>query len=551
MIDFSFLEFLPQCCDAQDYLHYGRLCASGQCVVELRTVGTLFWFSLPYRFGLPPESLILLQSALTVLSAYLASRVALREFGRFGQTLPRIWRVMLFLVSLFIHGFFFLPVLRHSLSDAPAGSLLMIGLWCWLLASTANRRSLWYLLAGLCLGLAAWLRPFYLYPVLLTLTLIVPIALWRRKWPLLGLLVALLPIALQFHIVYQHYGYWSYLEKSQSNAWVAQHLQSHLIGYDSNIAHTVGNVGEGYGWVSACSKASGGVYHAWQQKNWQGVLCTFADRAHFYLGSYLPTNYLTPAPGFVYPNNILTHYERLDNLWVWWQQNLEIKADVALSPRHQQEAEKLRVVAANTAGTAAAIYQTIGYRPLEVAPYTFSAWLWSSLPRTVTLGIYSSHPQLAAQRSVLLTTTPTRYELTFTPTAQQGLHIIALGALEGVPVDFGRQPDDYFYAWGLQFHKGTPAAHYDPEPLLDRQRHWSVTLLMINLAAIMMAVLFLVQSPTHWSEKLAWLSLPAAVAGLSLLIIPEQRFAIAFLVLCWQLALIVIVKFFRKIPAYG
>jgi len=76
------LEFAPQCCDAPNYVALGEACAKQltACWHGLRPTGALIYFSLPFRIGLPGESIIVLNALFTLLSA-IAGAIALADLS--------------------------------------------------------------------------------------------------------------------------------------------------------------------------------------------------------------------------------------------------------------------------------------------------------------------------------------------------------------------------------------------------------------------------------------------------------------------------------------
>jgi len=526
------LEFLPQGFDASDYLYYGQRCAEGDCFDRLRPMGVMYWFSIPYRLGVPAQSLMIGHLLLMFVSIALAVMV-LAAIIKQRQRQPTTSGLIVFaLLSTAIHGFFFYPVLRHSLADAPAGLLFLTGFWLFILGALKDQWR-FYLLSGLCFGLAAWMRSFYLYPILFLVAASIVIAVIRPQTHLkkIVLSIALIPIALQFFMVHAKLGYFSYLGDYESREWTERHLVSNWSGYDTDLS-----TAEGYVWLSPCGKESGGLVQVWQQKNFDGMVCLLVEKTRFYLGSYLPSTYLTPPPEFVKRYNKLKHSERLENIWVWWSGNMVIEADTANNPEGLMEADKLAVKQAQATGNTSAIHQMFG--PVTRTPYNVSAWLWSPQPVSVTMGIYSIQHQLIAHQTVTLSDQPVRYSIAFTPTTEE-LHYLALGALQDIPASFGTTENSHFYAWGVQVTESADLLPYEKELMLDKQRIWSDLLLFANVLVVCLAMLVLLLGfkSIRMLDRLFLLGLLGSIYGLALLLIPEQRFVIPFVVACWQVVL--------------
>src|SRR5882672_4023421 len=159
------LEFAPQCCDAPNYVALGEACAKQltACWHGLRPTGALIYFSLPFRIGLPGESIIVLNALFTLLSA-IAGAIALADLS---TRKTRASRILLAVGAVVAHACFMAGTIRNSLSDVPAAAVAMLSLWLLILAG--SRQRLWlYAAAGAALGIATVLRAFFLYPALLS-----------------------------------------------------------------------------------------------------------------------------------------------------------------------------------------------------------------------------------------------------------------------------------------------------------------------------------------------------------------------------------------------
>lgn len=281
------LELSAQCCDAGNYLDLGRLCAdAGQCWHTYRPGGTIYWFSIPYRLGLDPGVLVGMNIALMLLSALLAP-FALRTLHTSSSGLQKGKLALLFALSLLLHVILFYPVLFNSLIDGPAAACGLTGIW--LLLLSRHRQSLLLTAAsGIFLGICAWMRAFYLYPLAIALTgyTLCWLVSRKRQWRDLVLLVALLPIFFQFYATHKEKGYWSYLDRDSTDMWTAGHLLNNFKSYDTilskNFAYQIGYCG--YEYTS--------LRDTLVNRDVVGILCFMGERSHFYLGSYAPKTYL-------------------------------------------------------------------------------------------------------------------------------------------------------------------------------------------------------------------------------------------------------------------
>lgn len=165
-------ELSQQCCDAGLYLALGRACAENlkDCWHELRPTGAVFYFSLPFRFGVLPEWIIVLNAILVILSMGFGFR-AMTAVSR----TTRVSRLALALALPLVHGFFMGGTIRNSLSDGPSACAAMLSMWTLVLAMKRKKRWL-YAVAGGALGLAVIVRAFYLYPALIAAACVVLLA---------------------------------------------------------------------------------------------------------------------------------------------------------------------------------------------------------------------------------------------------------------------------------------------------------------------------------------------------------------------------------------
>lgn len=295
------LEFFPQCCDAGYYLEEGAACAQqaladGACFGQLRPMGSYLWFSLPYRLGLPAESLILAHLLLLLVSVALSSLAYTRLIAKIARRPTSFQRrkwlhaVSFGGISALVHWVFFYPVIFNSLADAPAAFFTLIAIWLLLLSQTGHRRAM-LAASGALLGLAAWIRVFYLYPLFFVLSVFLVLWLLDRKRRLgeLVFLVALIPVLVQFIVTFQQSGQVSYVGTVQTSQLTDFHLGSTSMGYDTLVFPT-----EGHHWPSNC-EVENGLIGAWERRDLSEAVCLLGKKAQFYFGSYSPRTYLSRA----------------------------------------------------------------------------------------------------------------------------------------------------------------------------------------------------------------------------------------------------------------
>src|SRR2546426_6068751 len=191
-------QFAPQCCDATGYLELGHRCfAEGRCWDGLRPLGMILYASLPDRLGLPQESLIYFNLGLVLVSVLLAARFIRAVWPATGTVLG----FMRYPIALVPHVAFLWAVCFNSLSDAPAAAFALSGLWLTCITIVERRGPVLASASGLLLGLSAFMRLSYLYPVLLFGAVYAAIAVYRGRVPAvsaMALLAALLaPLSLQ------------------------------------------------------------------------------------------------------------------------------------------------------------------------------------------------------------------------------------------------------------------------------------------------------------------------------------------------------------------
>jgi len=284
----SFPKLLPQCCDAENYLQLGSECAKGLngCYDSLRPMGSVVWFSIPYRLGLPPDYIIIGNLLLAVVSIVLSSLVMEHLVQSLNPREPEVKQTRSFLLSGFstaAHIVFLYPVLFNSIPDTPAAMLALIGVWLLLLSrlkpSLATLGG-----AGGMFGLAAFFRVFYLIPVLIVFVAFAIVWSRRRRRAELIFLIGLLPILLQCMATLATYGHFNYLQNKQM-AYSSTHLKSNMIGYDTLLP------AEGHPWeLEGVEK---GPFSLLWNGEFKDALRLFAGRIEFYFGSYSQRVYMT------------------------------------------------------------------------------------------------------------------------------------------------------------------------------------------------------------------------------------------------------------------
>jgi hypothetical protein len=263
----------------------------------------ILYASLPYRLGLPEESLIYFNLGLVLISVILAARFISTVWPTTGTVLS----FMRYPIALIPHIAFLWAACFNSLSDAPAAALALNGLWLTCLTIVECRGPVVASASGLLLGLSAFMRLQYLYPVLMFGALYGAIALYRKvpAANAMALLAALLtPLSLQVAGTVAHTGNWSYLD-SRANQWYMgpPFVNSALYGYDTIVPPWRGpdptrppshpDLGTLYdGWAAgydggSCFKDSHtGLLPALRHGDLHGALCLLVKRQSFYFGSY-------------------------------------------------------------------------------------------------------------------------------------------------------------------------------------------------------------------------------------------------------------------------
>ena len=274
-------EFSQQCCDTGQYLALGQSCSENlkDCWHDLRPIGAAFYFSLPFRFGVLPEWIIVLNAILIIL----AMGIGLRAMTELCRT-TRASRAALALALLLAHGFFMSGTIRNALSDGPSACAVMLSMWTLVLAM--KRRKLWlHALAGGALGLAVIVRSFYLYPALIAAACVVLLALANKQSRLPAALycVALAgPILAQFSATHARVHSWSFIDPGTAASAEKLHFQTDAYGYDTLMP------AKGYYYRSRqCFGNVSNMEEAIREHAWGDALCLIKEREWFYFGSYV------------------------------------------------------------------------------------------------------------------------------------------------------------------------------------------------------------------------------------------------------------------------
>lgn len=520
-------EFTTQCCDAHQYLDFGRVCVTtGECYNTLRPLGAVLWFAWPKWLGLPDDSLIAAHLALLVLSVVL-SVFALRRWlymGGYGTGLPL--SLLLLVLSAGSHVFFFWPVLFVALADAPAGLLGLIGLWLLFLGwQRGTGLSLLLLgMSGLLLGLAVWIRAFYLYPlfVLLALYLLLWVLRPSRRWVEWMLVLALLPVGTQYAMTWQRYQQFSFIAPSDSRQWSVAHLRDAAAGYDTVMP------GDSYRWFPKCAFGVNGLKGAWERKDIAPAWCILSSRMAFYWFSDARMTYMNLGD----QRNLLRYGESLDTYPIWINAKLDVIPDAAVSPDGRKTAERVQM---RDGGHEAGVKELFtGLRASAAGMHTASLWLWSPLPKALQISwLQVETNRVLAEKTVVLTPEPVRYVLPADFQSMQEYNVFIIRAPAAQETDMGYLADDYYHAWGVQIEPGGEASDYAFAKTPSVYRHWSTSLGIIHLILVAL-VWSLWLHPGLRSVPFAMaFFLMALVFGEALLIVPEQRFIVVFQTLLW------------------
>lgn len=507
MSELSWLTFWPQCSDALDYLDLGKQCAGGgACYDTLRPAVTVLWFSLPERLGLPPTALVWFHWVLWILAMGVWGSVLARLAGRSGVGARLLGAVCVGGVT----APFLLPTFFHALSDTPATLCVLLAVGCAVTAARCATRAApaWYVISGVLLGLAAGLRVFYLYPVLVQLALVV---LWVcfgrssgvRRWQPLWLLMALLPMGGQWWATKVHIGEWGYLPTTDTRYWRNFHQYNSAIGYDTLLPE------EPYPWQGQ----GVGLRPALEQHNWAGFARTVAGRIYFLLGSYSSETYRRTG--------------RLE--WDYIEFDPRIGREAL--PPEAWPYPKTQGGGRLLLPPAAPPWQLLQEAVLERAgPITLAITLRDASP--------SRSPDTALEWRVQRTDGSVMQRAELVPTVQLQRHF-AHFTLE--------QPGRYAFVLGSTLTRPSPTVleggdftvsegqYEEPYPVApERVRTWSSVWLAVQLTLLM--VLGWVWWRALWRPYpllALWAALPLLVLAQSLVIVPEQRFVQVTEVALW------------------
>jgi hypothetical protein len=324
-----------QCCDADAYMGLGYQCSlsAAKCWDSLHPMGAVLWFSVPFRLNLPAASILVAHFLLLLISSALAGTWLWRtlESNSFDSFHRILLRAGVFLLALCIHGVFFRAVIFTSLADAPAGLMALIAVWLILLVhqgsettATAISEACMLAASGVLIGLACWIRVFYLYPLLLSLLVGALFAFTRpyRRRASLWLLLAMAPVLIQYGTTFARTGTLNYIAPVTGNYWTAQHLTSSASGYDTLVPQSPAwisslethLVASGHLpaellrrpvvvssapqiaaklWSSRCEE--GGLVGSLKRADIINIGCVVTSRVNFYLGSFASKTYLAQA----------------------------------------------------------------------------------------------------------------------------------------------------------------------------------------------------------------------------------------------------------------
>lgn len=343
------LRFSPQCCDAQVYLGIGRTCAeSGTFWHPYYPLGVPFFFSIPYRLGLPPEFLILVNLAFMAASSYLGGR-ALSGLAVRGKPPPPS---VAYAGSALGHLLFLWGDSWHSLTDVGAASLGLAGGWLSVLGLRgAERRFL--VLAALSWALSLLLRGVYQYPALLAgaslaAALLVRGSAEQRKTAIAFGATLALPLLAQYYNTYAHTGKWAFLDPEISKKSYVYNMTVPVYGRDTVLPPSGGLFPRHYD-AAACFRSppdpvppyfsTKAVFGSWSRDpyryeayedgrnpildalragDWYAPVCLWLRREWFYFGSRAPSSYVTDASQRVFSAWILAAHLAALGLAAWF-----------------------------------------------------------------------------------------------------------------------------------------------------------------------------------------------------------------------------------------
>lgn len=551
----TLLEFVPQCCDASIYLKMGQQCAvQGLCYNGLRPMGAVYWFSLPYRFGLPATSLILahyLLLGISVILSVMAANALQRKI--FGIKITKRMIGVLLLCSLAIHSVFLFPVLRTTLSDAPAALFALIGTWLLMLSTEASKkriipkRIVTIGLAGLMLGMAAWFRAFYLYPVLIGIGLWLLVTLWRDKHSRvhLAILAAMIPIGVQYGATFNDSHQISYLDPETSASWSESHLDSTITGYDTILPfdyHT---------WYAPCEHYSS-LLRALKTADIKSMGCVIAGRINFYLGSYSAQPYL---PTFEHNHNPIPVIG--DHTLLSFSDSSSISTNNILYAKNKTGDVGIFKSWKPDPHQDGKLHWSIPLERGNIYQFLVSVWSDNTLQNIDIRIIDHETQQTRAETGILIIpqeefSRPNESiindSITNVVIDRNGVYDIVIesqvydenSVLGKAAKEFNRSLNtEAFYIKDIKLLK---ISRTEPS-----SRIWSTPMLIANLVAILIALTLLkvfVDQKDHF--KLVTSLIPISCFAVCLVIVPEQRFVIFPLIFSWWLAIIIVTQQISK-----
>jgi hypothetical protein len=533
------IRFLPQCCDAQNYLLIGQDCAAKEaCYNDLRPLGAGYWFSLPYRFGWPLESMIV-ANLLLMLGSSVLSLVAIDRLAQPRNiALPAWQRILFFLASALVHVIFLYPTLRHAITDAPASLFALIGTW--LLLITPDKK-LWRGIvlscAGLSLGLAAWMRVFYLVPLLAITGLWIVFWLFsrQRKTSDLCLLFLLPMIALQYISSWNHTHRIEYLPPNPGL--IEWHMTSIPTGYDTVLP------GYTYAWNAPCEHYAS-MQEALDTHDLHTFGCQLIGKLDFYLGSYSALTYWDPDEGTAIGN--------LD------------PESTANTPEHPQQITAINMRYAheptNIANHATAmqfwkgdkqhdgeIYQTINVT--EDYKYKISLKAWSHIDHeylALEVRDHATH-EAAYGGGAILTHTPQEFQLgRYLPMSGVKDVVITFPYISA-DSELGQQASAV--GWNDVNQGDFYLSDVTIEAIdLRQMRIWSLWILIANGMALASCFLLAFHNRQHWQAP-QWMAFLFWLGGgtIALALAPEQRYAISIMVTTWIFFLSCVAVLFKPL----
>jgi len=542
----------PQCCDAKHYLAMGEACAiDGDCYNILRPMGAVYWFSIPYRFNLPQDTLIFLHYLLAIASIILSAFVIkkLISTGIQKKSLPNLKLFLpLVVISMLIHGIFLYPIISHSMSDLPSSLLFLIAIWLLFLLPEKILPKLFILfVCGLLLGLAAWIRSFFLYPLLFALVFWMLHTAFTRKLQLhkIILLVALIPIAFQFYTTWKKTGALSYIHPSEASIHQGFILAEKASGYDTVLP------GVGFRTYPACQNYRA-LGEALQTVDFYSLGCLLSGKLHYYLGSYSPDTFWDPdhtdivretaidlslsedlsEANPVRSTNIkkesITSASRpeANDVVKFWKEDNRYPAEIAYMVEFREGSKYFPSLEAWTDEN----YQVILF---SVRSQQSNEDIYS------TFGILNETPQLFDLG--ISNHNSGKYDLVITfpfidpRTNADAQKIISAGGT----INHGS-----FFVKDIKLG----------EAEFKRERYWFPGILVANLLGIFSAIALIYKKRRDWSSehRMAFLLILLCCAE-ALIITPEQRFIIAPMITFWILCVgfisrIILLRFSRPIP---